>query len=143
MKEISVPRVHESTKHEWVREILSIEEESDLTLQLSDDIFLWIERYNTKRDGSGEEILLVEVVKGHWERDVDGKYFNVFEKVIEKTYVPFMDVKLVVDEIIDVFDSYVCEPVTIHGVLTGLAGLFGVAVMICGLFVVGVILPPS
>lgn len=114
----SVRVVTPDTKSEWIRNLLSIRVNDNLTLQLSRHTFIWVERFIE----NGVDTLLVEVHKGYVDR-IEGIEDVVFQKKCGVYKLDLSDIRKTVDILIELFDYYVKPIVKASDVVAGLLGM--------------------
>ena len=105
-------------KHTWVRRILSTELNENITLQLSHNMFLWVERYIE----NNVDTLPIEINEGHTE-DFNGERIAVFGDSREAYKLDLNDIKTTVDTLLEVLDYYVKPIVKPSDIVAGAIGL--------------------
>lgn len=116
MLEIRV--VTPNTKVEWIRRILSIGVDEDITLQLNSHTFLWVDHFIEDEN----DILLIEVNKGMVE-DCFGDKAIIFQEVLETYKLRLADLRTTVDTLLDVMDSYVKKEYKASDIIGGILGV--------------------
>lgn len=106
------------TKNEWIRNLLGLRVNDNLTLQLSKDTFIWVERFVE----DNVDTLLVEVHKGYVDRIEDIEDV-VFQEECGVYKLDLSDIRKTVDILIELFDYYVKPIVKAADVVTGILGM--------------------
>lgn len=106
------------TKYDWIRTIMSLNTDEDLTLQINNKLFLWIERYQDGRSDTGSDTLRIELVKGF----VDEDGVNVFEETLETYEIDINNIRTIVDTLLDIFDAYVGKKLSATEIVAGVLG---------------------
>lgn len=106
------------TKSEWIRNLLGIRVNDNLTLQLSRHTFIWVERFIA----DGVDTLLVEVHKGYVDRieDIEDVVFQEEQGIYR---LDLSDIRKTVDILIELFDYYVKPIVKASDVVAGVLGM--------------------
>ena len=106
------------TKSEWIRKLLSIRVNENLTLQLSKNVFIWVERFIE----DGVDTLFIEVNKGYVDKIGDIEDV-VFQEECGVYKLDLSDIRKTVDILIELFDYYVKPIIKVSDVLTGVLGM--------------------
>ena len=106
------------TKSEWIRKLLGIRVNDNITLQLSKNTFIWVERFIE----DGVDTLLVEVHKGYVDRIEDIEDV-VFQEECGVYKLDLSDIRKTVDVLIELFDYYVKPIVKASDVVAGVLGM--------------------
>ena len=114
----SVRVVTPDTKSEWIRNLIGIRMNDNLTLQLSRHTFIWVERFIE----NGVDTLLVEVHKGYVDRIEDIEDV-VFQEECGVYKLDLSDIRKTVDVLIDLFDCYVKSIIKASDVVAGVLGM--------------------
>ena len=106
------------TKNEWIRNLLGIRVNDNLTLQLSKNTFIWVERFIE----DGVDTLLVEVHKGYVDRieDIEDVVFQEEQGIYR---LDLSDIRKTVDVLTELFDYYVKPIVKASDVVAGVLGM--------------------
>lgn len=107
-----------NTKSEWIRKLLALRIDDNMTLQLSKSTFIWVERFIEK----DTDILLISINKGYVDR-IDEIEDVVFQEEQEVYKLDLSDIRKTVDVLIDLFDYYVKSIVKASDVITGVLGM--------------------
>ena len=106
------------TKSEWIRNLLGIRVNDNLTLQLSKNTFIWVERFVE----DGVDTLLVEVHKGYVDR-IDDIEDVVFQEECGVYKLDLSDIRKTVDVLIELFDYYVKPIIKVSDIAVGVLGM--------------------
>jgi hypothetical protein len=109
--------VSPDTKNGWIRNLLGIRVNDNITLQLSKNTFIWVERFIE----DGVDTLLVEVHKGYVDR-IEGIEDVVFQEEQGIYRLDLSDIRKTVDILIELFDYYVKPIVKVSDVVVGVLG---------------------
>lgn len=106
------------TKSEWIRKLLAIRMNDNLTLQLNRHTFIWVERFVE----DNVDTLLVEVHKGYVDRieDIEDVVFQEEQGIYR---LDLSDIRKTVDVLIELFDYYVKPIVKASDVVAGVLGM--------------------
>lgn len=106
------------TKSEWIRNLLGIRMNDNLTLQLNRHTFIWVERFIE----DNVDTLLVEVHKGYVDRIADIEDV-IFQEKRGAYKLDLSDIRKTVDVLIELFNYYVKPIVKVSDVVTGVLGM--------------------
>lgn len=98
--------VTEENKNDWIKTVLALGMDEDITLYLGRGMFLWIERYQDGKSDSGLDTLRMELNRGRYE--INGtECYSVFDEVVDTYEIDFNSMKTVIDILSDIFNNYV------------------------------------
>lgn len=106
------------TKSEWIRKLLGIRVNDNITLQLSKNTFIWVERFIE----DGVDTLSIEVNKGYVDKigDIEDVVFKEEQGIYR---LDLSDIRKTVDILIELFDYYVKPIVKVSDVIAGVFGM--------------------